>query len=165
MALVSVLPRSLDESLPTDVLADLASKAAQRLARSNLEPVAQPGGRWHVRLRVTRHYDVWLIGWGVDSQVELHDHGTSAGALAVIRGNLLELTPRSTGGFRVQGLARGDVRAFDSGHLHDVVNEGPGVAISAHVYSPPLTSMTYYDADSAPVRTETIDLPGLVEDH
>lgn len=165
MALVSVLPRSLDESLPTDVLADLASKAARRLARSGPEPVAQPGGRWHVRLRVTRHYDLWLICWGVDSQVELHDHGPSAGALAVVRGNLLELTPRSTGGFRIQGLAQGDVRAFGAGHLHDVVNEGPAVALSAHVYSPPLTSMTYYDSDQAAVRTETVDLPGLVEDH
>ena len=66
MALVSVLPRALDEPLPLDVLADLASRAARRLAGSQTDPAAHPGGRWHVRLRVTAHYDVWLIGWGAD---------------------------------------------------------------------------------------------------
>ncbi len=113
---------------------------------------------------MTDHYDVWLIGWGVDSQVELHDHGESAGAISVVRGALVEHTPRASGGFRLQRLAAGDALAFEPGHLHDVVNEGPGVAMSAHVYSPPLSAMTFYDDDRVPVRTEAIDLPGLVED-
>ena len=56
------------------------------------------------------------------------------------------------------------MRAFEAGHRHDVVNEGPGPAMSVHVYSPPLTTMTFYGHDDEPVRTETIDLPGLVED-
>jgi hypothetical protein len=163
MALVSVLPRAIDEPLPADVLADLASRAASRLSRTDPNPVAHPGGRWHVRLRVTRHYDVWLIGWGVESSVEMHDHGTSAGAISVIRGDLVEHTPRAAGGFRLRTLSPGEVLVFGAGHLHDVVNEGPTVAMSAHVYSPPLLSMTFYD-DGDPVRTETIDLPGLVED-
>ena len=164
MSLISVLPRELDEPLPLDVLEDLASRAARRFDRSDPKPLAHPGGRWHVRLRVTTHYDVWLIGWGVDSGVELHDHGISAGAIAVIRGHLVEHTPRLAGGFRVRPIARGDVRAFEAGHRHDVVNEGPGPAMSVHVYSPPLTTMTFYDHDDRAVRTETIDLPGLVED-
>jgi predicted metal-dependent enzyme (double-stranded beta helix superfamily) len=164
MTLTSVLPRALDEPLPADVLADLTLRAARRLGRSKPNPIAHPGGRWHVRLRVTDHYDVWLIGWGVDSQVELHDHGASAGAISVVRGTLIEHAPRSRGGFRQQILRAGEARAFEPGHLHDVVNEGPGVAMSAHVYSPPLETMTFYDDDRVPVRTETIDLPGLVED-
>jgi predicted metal-dependent enzyme (double-stranded beta helix superfamily) len=164
VALVSVLPRALDDPLPADVLADLALRAADRLGRSTPDPVAYPGGRWHVRLRVTDHYDVWLIGWGVDSSVELHDHGASAGGISVVRGSLIEHTPRSSGGFRRQLLSPGEVRVFEPGHLHDVVNEGSGVAMSAHVYSPPLSSMTFYDDNHAPLRTETVDLPGLVED-
>jgi hypothetical protein len=56
------------------------------------------------------------------------------------------------------------VHSFESGHRHDIVNEGPGVAMSTHVYSPPLRSMTFYDDAETPVRTETVDLPGLVED-
>jgi hypothetical protein len=164
MALVSVLPRALDEPLPADVLADLASRAARRVARLRQSPVAHPGGRWHVRLRVTDHYDVWLIGWGVDSRVELHDHGASAGAIAVVRGTLVEHTPRPSGGFRHRHIPMGGVRGFEAGHLHDVVNEGPGVALSAHVYSPPLASMTFFDEGSVPTRTESVDLPGLAEE-
>ena len=164
MALVSVLPRALDEPLPIDVLADLASRAARHLAHSAREPVAYPGGRWHVRLRVTDHYDVWLIGWGVQSVVELHDHGPSAGALAVMSGTLVEHTPRATGGRRRQTLAAGAVHVFEAGHRHDVVNDGNEVALSAHVYSPPLSSMTFYDHADVAVRTELVDLPGLIED-
>lgn len=164
MALVSVLPRALDGPLPADVLADLASRAARHLARSTPEPVAYPGGRWHIRLRVTDHYDVWLIGWGVQSVVELHDHGASAGALAVMHGTLVEHTPRAAGGMRRQTLAPGGVHGFEAGHRHDVVNEGPAVALSVHVYSPPLSSMTFYDDADVAVRTELVDLQGLIED-
>jgi hypothetical protein len=164
MTLTSVLPRALDEPLPPDVLADLASRAGRRLTRFDPNPVAAPGGRWHVRLRVTDHYDVWLIGWGVDSRVELHDHGDSAGAISVVHGTLVEHTPRPAGGFRFYAITTGDLHTFDAGLRHDVLNEGPDAAMSVHVYSPPLTSMTYYDDDVMPVRTEVIDLPGLVED-
>jgi hypothetical protein len=164
MALVSVLPRSVDQPLPADVLADLASRASRRLSRLDPNPVAYPGGRWHVRLRVTRHYDVWLIGWGVDSSIEMHDHGDSAGAVAVVRGRLVEHTPRAGAGSDCRPCAAGEVRVFEAGLRHDVVNEGPSVAMSVHVYSPPLSSMTFYD-EGSPVRTETVDLPGLVEDH
>jgi quercetin dioxygenase-like cupin family protein len=164
MALVSVLPRPLDEPLPLDVIADIAFRAARRHAQSDPNPIAHPGGRWHVRLRVTAHYDVWLIGWGVDSGVEFHDHGDSAGAIAVVRGELTEHTPRTAGGVRTQRLAAGSVRAFEPGHVHDVVNDGTRPAMSTHVYSPPLSTMTHFDELLQPVRIETVDLPGLVED-
>ena len=29
-------------------------------------------------------------------------------------------------------------------HVHDVVNPGPGVATSVHVYSPPMEKMTFF---------------------
>ena len=164
MALVSVLPRALDEPLPADVLTDLASRSARRFGRAPTAVTAAPGGRWHVRLRVTRHYDVWLIGWGVDSNVELHDHGRSAGAIAVVRGRLVEHTPRPSGGHREHALAEGDVHSFGAGHVHDVLNRGPGTALSAHIYSPPLTSMTFFDDHRVAVRTEAVDFPGLVEE-
>jgi hypothetical protein len=35
--------------------------------------------------------------------------------------------------------------AFGAGHVHDVRNEAAEHALSLHVYSPPLTSMNYYD--------------------
>lgn len=45
-----------------------------------------------------------------------------------------------------------------------MVNDGNEVALSAHVYSPPLSSMTFYDHPDVAVRTELVDLPGLIED-
>lgn len=165
MALVSLFPRGVDDPLPLDVLADIATRAARRHARSNPEPVAPPGGRWHVRLRTTAHYDVWLLGWGVDSSVDMHDHGGSAGAIAVVRGTLFEHTPRPSGGFRRLSIAAGDLHAFEAGRVHDIRNEGPRPALSTHVYSPPLQTMTYFDEKVTPLRTELIDLPALVEDH
>jgi hypothetical protein len=39
----------------------------------------------------------------------------------------------------------GATLAFGAGHVHDVRNEAPVHALSLHVYSPPLTSMIYYD--------------------
>jgi hypothetical protein len=39
----------------------------------------------------------------------------------------------------------GSTLAFGAGHVHDVRNEANEHALSLHVYSPPLTSMIYYD--------------------
>lgn len=94
----------------------------------------------------------------------LHDHGPSAGAIAVVRGALVERTPRPAGGCRTRGLLAADVHVFEAGHVHDVVNEGTRPAMSTHVYSPPLTSMTFFDDRSTPLRTDPVDLPALVED-
>jgi predicted metal-dependent enzyme (double-stranded beta helix superfamily) len=63
-----------------------------------------------------------------------------------------------------QTLAPGYVHGFEAGHRHDVVNDGPEVALSVHVYSPPLSSMTFYDDADVAVRTELVDLPSLIED-
>ena len=71
---------------------------------------------------------------------------------------------RAAGGVRPQRLAAGSVRGFEPGHVHDVVNEGPRPAMSTHVYSPPLSAMTHFDDQLQPMRTEAVDLPGLVED-
>jgi hypothetical protein len=47
---------------------------------------------------------------------------------------------------------------FGPGHVHDLVNHGPGPALSVHVYSPALKAMTYFDWSPrnrlVPVRTE-----------
>jgi hypothetical protein len=56
------------------------------------------------------------------------------------------------------------VRGFEPGHVHDVANDGTRPAMSTHVYSPPLSTMTHFDDHLRPVRIEAVDLPGLVED-
>jgi hypothetical protein len=58
----------------------------------------------------------------------------------VVSGQLREDT---TAGSR--RLSTGTGRRFGERHVHRVVNDGALPAISLHVYSPALTSMTRYD--------------------
>ncbi len=96
-----------------------------------------------------RDFDAWLIAWPSGGTAELHDHGGSRGALHVISGSLVETIPWRDESGSVT-LARREVHsgatlAFGAGHVHDVRNEATVHALSLHVYSPPLTSMIYYD--------------------
>jgi len=42
-------------------------------------------------------------------------------------------------------LQAGATLGFGAGHVHDVTNESDEHALSLHVYSPALTSMTFYE--------------------
>jgi predicted metal-dependent enzyme (double-stranded beta helix superfamily) len=114
-----------------------------------------PDGRTPVRLLGSDRYEAWVIGWTPGQSVELHDHGDALGALVVTTGELVEITGRLHPRRRV--LAAGAARVMGPGHVHDVLNLGPEPATSVHVYSPPLTSMTFYDpGDGHPSRTEQV---------
>ncbi len=103
---------------------------------------------WRLMAR-TPDFDAWLIAWPRGGKVELHDHGSATGAVSVISGTLVEAVPwRDDTGRLVlvrHELQAGATLGFDAGHIHDVTNEGDGHALSLHVYSPALTSMTFYD--------------------
>lgn len=103
---------------------------------------------WRVVAR-TAEYDAWVIAWPTGGTIDLHDHGESRGALHVISGTLVETMPWRDDANRFSlvrlEVPAGVTRDFDAGHVHDVRNEGSETALSIHVYSPPLTSMLYYD--------------------
>ena len=42
-------------------------------------------------------------------------------------------------------IGTGEHVVFGPEYVHDFVNGGPGPALSVHVYSPALRSMTYFD--------------------
>jgi uncharacterized cupin superfamily protein len=67
----------------------------------------------------------------------------------VIGGALVEAVPwrDDTGRLSLvrHELQAGATLAFGAGHVHDVTNESDHSALSLHVYSPALTSMTFYD--------------------
>jgi predicted metal-dependent enzyme (double-stranded beta helix superfamily) len=117
-----------------------------------------------VRLIATERYEVWVIGWTTGQSVRVHDHGDSAGALVVTEGELTEVVPRGDGGVGEAALAPGRLRHLPVGTVHDVVNRAPAPATSIHVYSPPLTTMTYYDPVTfRPVETEPVaDCPTVL---
>jgi Cysteine dioxygenase type I len=94
-------------------------------------------------------FEAWVIGWPPGGAIELHDHGESSGAVVVARGELLEVvvTQNAQGALATTNrvlLAPASV-TFDTAHIHEIVNPGPGPAISVHVYAPRLTAMTYYE--------------------
>jgi hypothetical protein len=76
-----------------------------------------------------------------------------AGTLVVAEGELVEVIPLGAHNAVERTLEPGRPRHVAVGTVHDVVDRGPAPATSIHVYSPPLTTMTYYDATSlAPVE-------------
>jgi predicted metal-dependent enzyme (double-stranded beta helix superfamily) len=145
------------EPLPATVLADIVAGLAAARDLWGAAVCHDPDGRRPVRLLAAGAYEVWAIGWTTGQHVRPHDHGRSAGALVVVEGELVEVLPQPGGPALERNLGTGRVRHLGIGTVHDVLNRAPEPATSLHVYSPPLTSMTYYDpATLVPVETEVI---------
>jgi mannose-6-phosphate isomerase-like protein (cupin superfamily) len=138
---------------------------AEGLARSPLwHGLAEPtvDARSAVRVVRTECYEAWVLGWLPGHSVELHDHGGSDAAFTVVQGTLVEVTARRGGLDRLE-LPVGATREVPRGRRHDVLNVGTAPATSIHVYSPALTSMTFFDAvDGRPIRVEQVDDDGAV---
>jgi hypothetical protein len=115
--------------------------------------------RWHQRIYRDRRMDVWLLSWLPTQGTELHDHGGSGGAFTVLSGVLTEATV-ARGRLHDRPRGAGESVGFGPRYVHDVRNVSDAPAVSVHAYSPPLTSMSYYDLDAgrltriASVRTD-----------
>ena len=128
------------------VPSDIASRLAPAIRSPGALDVEDRAWRLVARTPV---FDAWLIAWPTGGKVELHDHGASSGAVSVISGTLVEAVPWRDDTGRLS-LVRNELRAdttlgFGAGHVHDVTNEAGEHALSLHVYSPALTSMTFFD--------------------
>jgi len=91
-----------------------------------------------------------LIVWPVGGAIQLHDHGESSGVIVVVSGTLEETRIQTNVAGACESTRRtlvaGGVPASFSRHeIHDVTNAGPAAALSLHVYSPRLTTMTFYE--------------------
>ena len=129
-------------ALSTTEVADIAEGWAGKvtgLQRLGDDPLRRSG----LRLLATEDYDVWVLRWPHRTRVSPHDHGDSVGAFAVISGKLAELRwEGSNPTSRIVGA--GDVVTVEYGVVHDVAAL-TGPSYSVHVYSPPLTEMSFYD--------------------
>jgi len=127
---------------PAEVAAGLARSAGWPGAASLSER------SWR-RVALTPKFDAWLIVWPRGGEIDLHDHGDSRGALLVIEGVLTEFVPQwdGTGCLQLQRLElwEGTTHRLGGGHVHSVTNESDRHALSLHVYSPALSSMTFFD--------------------
>jgi mannose-6-phosphate isomerase-like protein (cupin superfamily) len=107
----------------------------------------ESGQRWWTRLSGGPDVDVWLLSWLPGHATDLHDHGPSAAAFTVVRGELSEVRI-APGGNQVSVPRRpGSATALGVGVIHDVRGAGSRPAVSIHAYSPPLVRMTFYEVD------------------
>ena len=117
--------------------------------------------RWHQRIYRDQRMDVWLISWLPSQGTQLHDHGGSSGAFTVLSGELTEtVAQRGSGAARLSDTVHGLGQSVGFGrhYIHDVRNLSAEPAVSVHVYSAPLSSMTYYDlSDGVLSRLVTVE--------
>jgi len=151
-------PSSLEEL--TQVV---TTAVAQQADWWDLVRVPRTQDRWWTRLAAYRDTDVWLLSWLPDQATDFHDHGESAAAFAVVRGELAEIRADLSGTTTHHLWRPGSVTWLAPGVVHEVTGAGSGLAVSVHTYSPPLTQMTYYNSDIGSglraVRTVTTDEP------
>jgi quercetin dioxygenase-like cupin family protein len=103
--------------------------------------------RRYTRALITPSYDAWVIAWSPSAELDVHDHAGSTAAVHVVDGELVErrtdlVTGRPLGARTVRA---GETILVAPTVAHGVANCGPGDALSVHVYSPPLTAMTFYE--------------------
>ena len=140
-------PSAIHQFVASAALLSVArSRAYVESARLDLGDPA-PGERCWARLASSRTFDAWLIAWGRDSDIPAHDHGDSSAALRLVAGSLIEFSrsPSATRHWVARELTPGKTLEVPSGHIHHVANPGPDIAISLHVYSPPLADLRFHD--------------------
>ncbi len=125
-------------------------------------PAEHPTDRTGVRVLRTPEYDVWLLRWPTGTGVTPHDHGASIGAFCVVDGSLLE--HRWHAGMRTSRIiGPAETVTIGQGEVHDVIGLTDG-SLSVHVYSPPLSSMNFYDeSGTVVVRSEAVESDSFEE--
>jgi hypothetical protein len=134
---------------------------ATGLVSSNGLALQPTGLRRYVRLFRTRAVEAWGIAWASSTYLGLHDHGGSMAAYHVVAGTLLEASTSllTKDPLVTRAIRPGTRRSLGPDHAHELWNPSPTPALSVHVYSPPLHSMSYYTDDASnylkKFRTET----------
>jgi quercetin dioxygenase-like cupin family protein len=110
--------------------------------------------RHYVSLYRDANIDVWVLCWTPSSDTGWHDHDTSAGAIAVTRGELIEANLAvGTAGVEVR-VPAGQVYSFGPDHIHRMTGAAEG-SVSVHIYSPPLWRMGQYTISGSGVLRRT----------
>jgi predicted metal-dependent enzyme (double-stranded beta helix superfamily) len=88
---------------------------------------------------------VWLICWMDDHDTGFHDHDLSSGAVAVIKGEVVEERLLLGGPPLTRRFGRGEAFHFGAADIHRVRHAGAAPAVTIHAYSPPLWRMGAYE--------------------
>ena len=133
-------------ALDADELVEMAGTLAGVTEPWQVRPDHDPTERCYEQILATDVYEVWVIYWPTGGALDLHDHGGSAGAFAVVAGRLDE-AHLEHGRMVERQLVPGESVGFSARHVHAVANRSSEPATSVHVYSPPLGPMGFYERD------------------
>ena len=142
LALEGLPDRDLD---PAELEAVVASIAADPEAWGH-HVAFDSDERVYVSLHRDSHVDVWLLCWTPENDTGWHDHDVSAGAVAVVTGELVENNLTLLHGARERRVVAGEVFSFGPEHIHRLNGAVRG-SVSVHAYSPPLWRMGQYAVD------------------
>jgi predicted metal-dependent enzyme (double-stranded beta helix superfamily) len=91
------------------------------------------------------HVSVWLICWTEEQDTGFHDHDLSAGAVAVVAGQVREERLTLGGPPRNRIARAGEDFTFSAADIHRVSHAPGEPAVTLHAYSPPLWRMGAYE--------------------
>ena len=91
------------------------------------------------------HVSVWLICWSEEQDTGFHDHDLSAGAVAVVAGQVREERLTLGGPPRTRIARAGEEFTFSAADIHRVSHAPGEPAVTLHAYSPPLWRMGAYE--------------------
>jgi predicted metal-dependent enzyme (double-stranded beta helix superfamily) len=137
---------------------DLVGLARRYAAALSVRPRFTEEHRWYHRIALAEDHEAWLLTWLPGQHTDLHDHGSVSGALLVLSGTILEEVAADDGAhywrpsLRPRLIPAGEFSAFGPRHVHRVGNVVITPAVSLHVYSPALTTMTRYALTRAGLR-------------
>jgi mannose-6-phosphate isomerase-like protein (cupin superfamily) len=141
---ISLSPSGLASTLDPDALRELVDELSARPHLWESRVRHEPSERVIELLTRDERVEVWLICWGGrEHDTGFHDHDLSNGALAVVRGELIEERLGLYGPIE-RRLRPGRSVAFPPSHVHRVRGVGASPAVSLHAYSPPLARMGVY---------------------
>ncbi len=106
-----------------------------------------PDRRTYELLRDDDEVTAWVICWSTDHDTGYHDHDVSAGAVAVVRGQVVEERLRVGGPPAERIAGAGDAFSFRPDDIHRVRHAGGPPAVTIHVYAPPLRRQGAYVVD------------------
>ena len=110
--------------------------------------------RHYVSLHRDAHVDVWVLCWTASNDTGWHDHDVSSGAIAVVRGAVVEHN-LAVGAAAVRSVVpAGHHYSFGPDHIHRMTGEVGG-SVTIHAYSPPLWRMGQYTISATGVLRRT----------
>jgi predicted metal-dependent enzyme (double-stranded beta helix superfamily) len=104
-----------------------------------------PRQRRYAELMRDEHVSVWLICWSEEQDTGFHDHDLSAGAVAVVAGQIREERLTLGGRPRTRISMAGEGFTFSAADIHRVSHHPGEPAVTLHAYSPPLWRMGAYE--------------------